>query len=131
MKTILYIAADLVWATRIKSTAEGLGIVSRPVRKPEMLAARLGESDVTAFIVDLDAGEMALTLIRGIKGWESERDPNGGGRGPIRVVAFGPHVETELFAAAREAGADHVMTRGAFSGRLVDVLKELAGGGEG
>ena len=37
--TVLFLAADLIWATRIKATAEDLGVAARPVRTMEMLEA--------------------------------------------------------------------------------------------
>ncbi len=40
-----------------------------------------------------------------------------------RIVAFGPHVREDLLAAAREAGADEVLTRSAFVRRLPALLQ--------
>src|SRR5688572_17399647 len=54
---IVYCAADLLWATRIKATADSLAIPCRPARSVDMLKARLADSDVRAVIVDLDAPE--------------------------------------------------------------------------
>jgi hypothetical protein len=112
---IVFCAADLIWATRIKSTADSLGISCRPVRNREMMAARLGDSPVRALIVDLEAGEAGVELIAMAKE-----------KGGIRVVAFGPHVDAEGFARARGAGADAMMARGAFAARLPEVLQRLA-----
>ncbi|MGA9751415.1 MAG: DNA-binding response regulator [Acidobacteriota bacterium] len=39
------------------------------------------------------------------------------------ILAFGPHVQTELLAAAREAGATEVVPRGAAERRLVALLR--------
>jgi hypothetical protein len=43
------------------------------------------------------------------------------------VVAFGPHVETAALESAQAAGADRVMTRGAFVRRLAEVVGEAGG----
>lgn len=133
---IAYFASDLVWATRIRATAESLGIASRPVRSVEMLAARLEDSDVRALIVDLDDLPTALALIRRAR--ESGGAPNssqpaaksepGSTGGRIPIAAFGPHVNTEAFAAARESGADMLLTRGQFHGSLADLLRTLESG---
>lgn len=40
-----------------------------------------------------------------------------------RIVAFGPHVRDDLFAAAREAGADEILARSAFVTRLPALLQ--------
>jgi len=44
----------------------------------------------------------------------------------IRVLAFGPHVERGALQAARDAGADEVLTRGAFDHNMDQVLTKLA-----
>lgn len=65
--TILYAAADLLWATKIKSTGDALGIACRPVRNLDMLNARLADSNVVALLVDAEIGPLALDLIRTIR----------------------------------------------------------------
>ncbi|MFN7019929.1 MAG: hypothetical protein ACK4WH_01210 [Phycisphaerales bacterium] len=118
---ILYHCADLIWATKIKGTAEALGLAARPVRTVEMLEARLGDTRPTGLVVDLEAPEVALALIgraRAEPGWAG------------KVVAFGPHVAVEAMAAAKRAGADAVMARGAFNAGMPGVLRDLASGAE-
>lgn len=120
---ILFHAADLIWATKIKGAADAIGVPARPVRSSEMLAARLADSPVRALIVDLDAPEMALELLRCVQlRSEAMFGP------PIRTLAFGPHVETEHFEAARVAGAGMVLARGAFDRRMPMILKDLDAG---
>lgn len=123
---ILYLAADLIWASKIKATADALGVACRPVRNMEMLEARLADSEVRALVVDLDVAEMALTMVRRVKG-DGKAD---GGAGKemgkaIRVLAFGPHVVRDALQAARDAGADEVLTRGAFDHNMDDILIAL------
>jgi len=120
---ILYCAADLVWATRIKSTADALGVPCRPVRTVEMLRARLAEGQVRAVILDLETPETSLAILRALRA-----EQGGPGRDPdsrVHVLAFGPHVATELFQQAREAGADQVLARGAFDRSLAEILQGL------
>ena len=88
---VLYAAADLIWATKIKATADALGVACRPVRSLEMLEARLADTRPVAVLVDLDKGEDGLALIARL------RDERAGEREKaIRVVAWGPHVAKEL-----------------------------------
>lgn len=118
---ILYSAADLLWATRIKAAADDLGIPARPVRDLTMLEARLVEGGVTSLIVDLEAFRTAEALVRRLRG------PDAGPRETaVRIVAFGPHVATDQFEAIRAAGADEVMPRGSFDRRLIEVLRNCA-----
>lgn len=125
---ILYLAADLLWATRIKSTAETLGIPCRPVRSVEMLRARLADSPVRALILDLDAGPSALEVLEVLR---ADRPGPGDSPGGVFVLAFGPHEAEELFARARELGADRVLARGAFDRHLPELVKALNGPAEG
>jgi CheY-like chemotaxis protein len=123
---ILYLAADLIWATKIKCAAEALGIQARPVRTLDMLRARLHDSDPSALLVDLDAADTALELVRFMRGdKKNERHMR------VRVVAWGPHIAKELFQRAREAGADDVLTRGALDHHLEEVLLNLTGRAHG
>ncbi|MEM1329062.1 MAG: hypothetical protein AAGG07_00730 [Planctomycetota bacterium] len=117
---ILYKAADLIWATRIKETADALGLPCRPARNPDMLDARLAEGPVAAFLLDLHADD-ALDLLMHLRAADASPKP--------RVLAFGPHVRKELLQAARDGGADEVMTNGAFEHDLPEVLIRLAGRG--
>ncbi|MCC6428931.1 MAG: hypothetical protein IT435_19185 [Phycisphaerales bacterium] len=121
---LLYFASDLLWASKIKGIADALGLPCRPVRTVEMLEARLGDSKPTAILVDLDTPETALALIGHLRGSESRPE----GRA-VRIVAFGPHVEKQLFQKARDAGADEVMARGRLEHHLVEILLGLAGRG--
>ncbi|MFO0833413.1 MAG: hypothetical protein U0638_00470 [Phycisphaerales bacterium] len=147
---ILYLAADLLWASKIKGTADALSIPCRPVRTLEMLEARLAEAaggsvqensapgvsaagtsslgasaaaapPLRAILLDLDKAEEALAMIARVRS-------DGRWRG-VRVVCFGPHVLKELFQRARDAGADEVMPRGSLDARLDEVLLRLETGG--
>ena len=129
---VVYCAADLLWATRIKSTADALQVPCRPVRSVEMLRARLADSDVRGLIVDLDTPDLALELVSALRsatdrgsvlggtGTEAVADPK-----TVRIIAFGPHVAVELFEKARAAGADRVFARGAFDRNLPEILRAL------
>jgi hypothetical protein len=121
---ILYLASDLLWATRIKATAEDLGLSARPVRTLDMLEARLKDTEPTGVILDLEASDVAMEILgrlRGPAATDRER--------AIRIVAFAPHVRTDIMAAAEAAGADRVLARGAFDRTLPQMLRGLAGAG--
>jgi hypothetical protein len=120
---ILYFAADLLWATRIRAEADAAGIAARPVRTVEMLEDRLADSRVTALLVDLDSPQTAIELIRFVRASEAAAES-----ARVQVVAWGPHVGIEAMESAKEAGADVVMARGAFASRLAELLKGLEAG---
>lgn len=117
---ILYLAADLLWASKIKGTADALGVPARPVRTMDMLEARLADCEVKALLLDLDRPEEALAMIgrlRGAGASEMERS--------VRLVAWGPHVAKDLLQQARTAGADEVLTRGAMDHNMQEILLAL------
>lgn len=119
---ILYAAADLIWATRIKGVADSLEVPARPARDLAMLEARLADSPVCGMIVDLDKEADAIALIRRLRDERATASQRA-----IRIVAFGPHVRRDLLQEARDAGADDVLTRGAFDHGLDVILLRLAG----
>jgi hypothetical protein len=121
---IVYCAADLLWATRIKGTAEAMGIACRPVRTIDMLEARLAEGDVKGLIVDLDAGKVGLEMIRALRE-QGQILPSLKEESKVRIVAFGPHIAVDLLEMARAAGADEVLPRGAFDRKLPHILQAL------
>ena len=119
---IVYCCADLMYATKIRSTCESLGVVSRPARNAEMLQARLEQIDdgkpnapIAAVLIDLDLGEDALPLIQQVKA----HSPG------VPVIAWGPHVLVDLLEAAQQAGADPVMARGAFTAQLPGIIEHI------
>jgi len=121
---LVYCCNDLIFSTRIGSTAQSLGAPARPARNAEMLARRLDQADdgklnepVTGVFVDMDLEQTALELIEQAKA----HSPG------VPVVAFGAHVAVELLDKAKQRGADHVMTRGAFTQELPALIKQYAG----
>lgn len=119
---IIYCCPDLLFASKIKATADAEDIPSRPARNADMLQKRLDQVDdgkindpVSLLIVDLGLEETALQMIRQAK----QADP------ALPVVAYGSHMLTDQLQAARTAGADQVMTNGNFSANLPTVLTTL------
>ena len=116
---LIYSCSDLIFATKIRSTAEVLQVESRPARNLDMLQARLDQVDdgkvnepVTGVMIDLELGEHAFDLIKLAAGHDAKP----------AVVAFAPHVMVEAMAGAERVGADLVMARGAFTNQLPDLI---------
>jgi len=118
---IVYLANDLIWATKIKGAGDAMGLACRPVRTLKMLEDRLADSQVVALIADLDAGDRTFELIGRLRGEvASEAEQR------IRVLVFGPHVDHDGLQRARQAGADEVLARGVFSANLPEIMLRLA-----
>lgn len=119
--TIVYLAADLLWATKIKAAATAVGVAARPVRSLAMLEERLADTPVCALLADLDADDRTFELIDRLRGGRAARSDR-----QIRVVVFGPHVDRDGLQRARDAGADEVLARGVLASNLDEILLRLA-----
>ncbi len=114
---VVYAGRDLLFATRIASTARAAGLGSASVRDAASLSAALAASPPpTCLVVDLDQGDAALTLIAHARAAAPD----------LRIVAFGPHVDRDLLVAAAEHGADTVLPRSRF---VADMPRWLRGDG--
>lgn len=112
MSTIALVT-DLIFATRIRTTAEDLGVLLRCVRTVEGLTAALTEHSVERVIVDLNADRVDVcAAIRVARAAPSVK----------RVVAYVSHVQADLAESARQAGATRVLARSAFVAELPALL---------
>ncbi|MCC7192725.1 MAG: response regulator [Phycisphaeraceae bacterium] len=119
---VIYCCTDLIFATKISSTAETLNVPARPARNAEAMRKRLERVDdgklndpVTGVMIDLEMGDDGLALLDQVK----QHDPT------IPVVTFGSHVATEALQAARQRGADFVLSRSMFSNSLPSLLEKM------
>jgi DNA-binding NarL/FixJ family response regulator len=108
---LVALVADLMFAARIRGAAPTAAVAQS--LEALMKAAGRGTALV---LVDLQARD-AVAAIEQVR----ERAPS------ARVVAFGPHVAEEALAAARSAGADRVMPRGAFVRELSAMVAAYGG----
>jgi CheY-like chemotaxis protein len=109
-KTIAVVAADLIFAARIRAAADAAGVRARFARNDAELIDVAADADLV--IVDLDARWLdPSTSIQRVK--QQYARP---------IVAFVSHVRTDAIEAARAAGADRVLARSAFVQQLPDIL---------
>lgn len=112
--TVLAMAADLLFGSRIRGTARAVGAEVALIGSAEDLKRRAAELAPRRILLDLDHRRVDMpALIADLK-----QDP---ATAAIPIVAYVSHVNTEAITAARAAGADRVMARSAF----VDALPEL------
>lgn len=111
MKTILLVVPDLFFSTRIEEAGKRLGYnVVAPV-SGETPGSAITRTGAVLVVISLDAPN-ALEAIASTK------------KSNARALAFGSHRNVELFAAAREAGADQVVARSLMAGDLPGLLKK-------
>jgi len=112
---ILAAVDDLLFSSKIRATAKQVGVDVQFARTPDEILAQARTLKPALAIFDLNSGKTdPLATIAALKA-----DPE---IGAVRTIGFVSHVHTELIAAARRAGADEVMPRSAFAGRLADIL---------
>jgi CheY-like chemotaxis protein len=114
---MIVIVTDLIFSTKITSTAAAVGAGVKVVHSMEKLNERLSSGTDRVAIVDLNVDgfdvNQAIRRIRSVSSLP-------------RIIAFVSHVQADLIEAARAAGADEVMARSAFVNKLPALLAEAA-----
>ena len=112
---VLLICNDLIFSTKIFSTAKAVGVTVQGVRTLEALREKLAATPASMVIVDLNTTLLdPCAAVRAAKEQSAQ----------AHVVAYLSHVQVELAAAAKEAGADTVLPRSAFSAKLPEILQQ-------
>ena len=113
---ILAAVDDLLFSSKIRATAKQLEVTLQFARTPDEILTVARTQNPALAIFDLNSAKMdAIATIAALK-----HDPEAGS---TRVMGFASHVHTELIRAARAAGADEVLPRSAFAGRLAEILQ--------
>ena len=102
---VLVLVRDLIFATRIRGTAEALGTQVKMLRDSSLLPRHEG----SLLIVDLNLP----AVIPAAAEWQSQGDR--------KVIGFVSHVDAETIAAARAAGLTDILPRS----RFVEILPSL------
>ncbi|MCC7422408.1 MAG: hypothetical protein IT428_19180 [Planctomycetaceae bacterium] len=109
----LLLTSNLFFSSKVTGTAQALGLAVDAVMRTDQVAALVATGKYRCLFIDL--GLPGLDIGKFIPSLPAER--------PIRRIAFGPHVETALFEAARAAGCDEVLPHSRFSGQLPELLR--------
>ncbi len=113
---ILASVDDLFFRSKVRTTAKHLGIDIQFAATGDDMLAQARELKPSLIIFDLNSQKMdAIATIAALKADVATSD--------LRAIGFASHVHTDLIAAARNAGADEVLPRSAFAGRLADILQ--------
>jgi len=112
---LLAILDDLLFTSKIKTTAKQLGVAISVARSRESAIAEMRAHQPSLVIFDLNNPRTdPLGTIA-----EMKADP---GLAAIATVGFASHMQTEVIDAARKAGVDDVMARSMFTDRLPQIL---------
>jgi DNA-binding NarL/FixJ family response regulator len=114
---VLIVCSDLIFSTKITGTAKSLGRPFAVARSLEQLRELLATYAGALVVIDLAASGLdPLDAIRLAKTPPPTAAPL------AKVVVFLSHVQTDLASAARQAGADQVLARSAFTMKLPEIL---------
>src|SRR3954470_21034307 len=112
---VLVAVDDLLFSSKIRTTAKQAGVELTFARTPEDILAQARAHRPSLVIFDLNSGKTdPINTLSALKA-----DP---ALSALRTIGFASHVHTDLIAAARKAGADQGLPRAAFAGNLADIL---------
>jgi CheY-like chemotaxis protein len=114
-RTVIAVVDDLFFASKIRGTAEQLGVtVSCPRRADALVEAALRDQPAL-IICDLHATRIdPIELAKLLKADERLSS--------IPLLGFCSHVQTELQQQAEQAGFDQILPRSAFTKNLPKIL---------
>jgi CheY-like chemotaxis protein len=114
-RNIIAAVDDMFFASKIRATAEALGVGIKFHRRLDSLIVAASEQAPELILVDLHNEKVdAIELARELKTNESLK--------AIPLLGFFSHVQTELQRQALEAGYDRVIPRSVFSRDLGMIL---------
>jgi len=112
---VLAVVDDLMFTSKIKTTARQVGVDIAFARSSEAALAGMRAKPPALVILDLNNSRTdPLGTVAAMKG-----DPT---LASIPTVGFVSHVQAELIDAARAAGVDDILARSAFTARLAEIL---------
>jgi CheY-like chemotaxis protein len=112
---ILVVADDLLFRSKISTTAKTLGVVVRAATTPDAAIERARAERPTLVLLDLDGQRPAPFEV--LKRFAE--DPT---LAQLETVGFVSHVHADLVRQARELGIGQVMARSAFVAALPSLL---------
>lgn len=117
---ILAIVDDLMFTSKIKTTAGHLGVPVVFARSRDAALAEMRKAAPALVILDLDSGRTdPLGTMAAMKDDAS--------LAAIPTIGFVSHVRTDIIDAARQAGVGDIMARSAFTAQLSDILSRGSG----
>ena len=111
---IAILTTDLMFSMRVVAAGKALGREVQVVAGVEQTAAKLAPEVELVFLDLVGCGAAPNVALAGVR----QAAPR------AQVVAFGPHVDEQLLAAAASAGCDKVISRGEFQKSYVQMLQD-------
>jgi CheY-like chemotaxis protein len=116
---ILAVLDDLMFTSKIKTTASQLGVAVTFARSADAALGEMRKAAPSLVIFDLNNARIdPLAIVSSMK-----QDPT---LAAIPTVGYASHVQADVISAARQAGVGNVMARSAFTQQLADILRGQA-----
>jgi PleD family two-component response regulator len=113
---ILAVLDDLMFSSKIKTTAGQLGVTVTFARSADAAIAEMRKAAPSLVILDLNnARTNPLGIVASMK--------EDAALASIPTVGYASHVQTDVINAARQAGVGEVLARSAFTTQLADILR--------
>jgi PleD family two-component response regulator len=113
---ILAVLDDLMFTSKIKTTAAQLGAPVVFARSADGALAEMRKTAPSLVILDLNnARTNPLGIVASMK-----QDP---ALAAVPTIGYASHVQTDVIDAARKAGVGEVLARSAFTAQLADILR--------
>jgi CheY-like chemotaxis protein len=112
-RTVIALVDDMFFASKIRATAEAMGVSVSFPRSKEALLEKLASNPPDLVIADLHNQRMDVVEL----GRELKSHHNG-----VPLLGFFSHVEVELQRNALSAGFDQVIPRSVFARDLGEIL---------
>jgi|ERR1051325_4023095 CheY-like chemotaxis protein len=114
-RNVIAVVDDLFFASKIRGTAEQLGVKVTFGRTVAALTETSAREQPALIICDLHSQRIdPVELAKELKSRAITRD--------IPLLGFFSHLQTDLQRAAKEAGFDHVIPRSVFAKDLAGLL---------
>jgi len=114
-RTVIAVVDDLFFASKIRGTAEQLGVPASFPRAIDVLMEAALRDQPALIICDLHATRIdPIELAKQLKADQRLRQ--------IPLLGFFSHVQTELERQAKQAGFDRVIARSVFTKHLPEIL---------
>jgi hypothetical protein len=112
---VLAIVDDMFFASKIRATAEAVGVEVSFPRSLEKMIEKAREAKPELVVVDLHNTKIdPVAAARELKSNEDLRE--------VKLLGFFSHVQTDLQRNALAAGYDQVIPRSVFSRDLAEIL---------
>ncbi len=115
---VVLICGDLMFQAKVQDTARHFKVDVHIARNESDVLGQVLNHKPALVLLDLSfEGVHPLKIVEKLKADAKLKH--------YKVLAFGPHVERDLFAAAKHAGCDDVMARSMFSASLAKIMANL------